>query len=358
MTDTTWVAPPRARVPHWGPDDPTTPRPPRKRMPRRRRAARPSWPRVILLAVPTVLLAVLLARLGPGRHGDPPKTIGIATATASARGTATAQAVPTAAPRPTATPTPDPAPPALMSQLHGIIDPLAGSYDIYVEDLTTGARFGINADHQSIAASVIKLPIAISLLEAQSEGTVDLATKVTPRPDEIQDYGTGSIRYDAPGTSYTIQDLLTRLIKQSDNTAAVVLTDLLGQDKIQQRIDAWGLSQTSLKDDTSTPADIGKLLVMLYEHKVLSPKQSLDLMGLMTNTDFEDRLPQPLPKYVQVAHKIGTEAHGVVNDAAIVVLPGHPYVICVFSDGTAEDEATPALQKISQAVFDYESSLP
>ena len=78
----------------------------------------------------------------------------------------------------------------------------------------------------------------------------------------------------------------------------------------------------------------------------------------MTNTDFEDRLPQPLPKYVQVAHKIGTEAHGVVNDAAIVVLPGHPYVICVFSDGTAEDEATPALQKISQAVFDYESSLP
>ena len=65
------------------------------------------------------------------------------------------------------------------------------------------------------------------------------------KPDEIQDYGTGSIRYDAPGTSYTIQDLLTRLIKQSDNTAAVVLTDLLGQDKIQQRIDGWGLSRTS-----------------------------------------------------------------------------------------------------------------
>lgn len=263
-----------------------------------------------------------------------------------------------AAPQPTAMPTPDPAPQELVSRLNAITGPLAGTYDIDVEDLTTGVHFGINADRPSIAASVIKLPIAIALLEAQSEGTVDLSAKITPKPEEIQDYGTGSIRYDAPGTSYTVQDLLTRMIKQSDNTAAVVLTDLLGQDKIQQRIDAWGLSQTSLKDDTSTPADIGKLLAMLYAHKVLGPKQSLDLMGLMTNTDFEDRLPQPLPKYVEVAHKIGTEARGVVNDAAIVVLPGHPYVLTVFSEGTAESEATTALQKISQAVFDYESALP
>jgi beta-lactamase class A len=246
----------------------------------------------------------------------------------------------------------------LLADLHAITDPLQGTYGIYIEDLNTGEHFGINDQHQFLAASVIKLPLAIALFIAEADGTVQLSTKITPRPELIRDFGTGSMRYDPPGTSYTIEDMLTRMIKQSDNTAAAVLDDVLGEDKVQQRVDGWQLTQTSVKDDMSSPADMGRLLRLLYKHKLISPKRTVDLLGLMTDTDFEDRIPQPLPRYVQVAHKIGTETHGVVNDVAIVVLAGHPYIICVMSDGTTSEEAVPAIRKISETVFLYEENLP
>jgi len=315
---------------------------------------RKSW-RFLLGGIAAVLLATVLARSGVGRQPPSPSRVGAVTPAPSSTSVALV-------PRSVATAVSRAINPSgstgAVESLHAIVDPLQGTYGIYIEDLTSGAHFGINDERPFIAASVIKLTIAVALYQAEAEGTVKFATKVTPTDEQIRGFGTGSIRYDAPGTSYTIDDLLMRLIRQSDNSAAAILTDLLGADKIQQRIQAWGLTQTYLKEDISTAADMGKLLRLIYQHKVLTPARSLDLMGLMTDTDFEDRLPKPLPKYVQVPHKIGTEANGVINDVGIVVLPGHPYSISVFSDGTPGDEGTTTLQKISQAVFNYEVNVP
>ena len=97
---------------------------------------------------------------------------------------------------------------------------------------------------------------------------------------------------------------------------------------------------------------------MLYGHKVLGAKPSLDLMGLMTNTDFEDRLPQPLPKYVEVPHKIGTEAHGVINDAAICRAPRPPVRDLRLLRRHRRGRGHARAAEISQAVFDYESVVP
>src|SRR3712207_8321828 len=37
-----------------------------------------------------------------------------------------------------------------------------------------------------------------------------------------------------------------------------------------------------------------------------NPRLSADMLELMTNTSFEDRLPEPLPEETRVAHKIGS----------------------------------------------------
>src|SRR3712207_1653030 len=48
-----------------------------------------------------------------------------------------------------------------------------------------------------------------------------------------------------------------------------------------------------------------------------NPRLSADMLELMTNTSFEDRLPEPLPEETRVAHKIGSYGD-TFSDAGIV----------------------------------------
>jgi beta-lactamase class A len=137
-----------------------------------------------------------------------------------------------------------------------------------------------------------------------------------------------------------------------------MITQRLGEAYIQSRTRAWGLTNTSIAQDRTTPQDIGTLFSEVAQRKVLPAKSALDLLGLLSDTDFEDRLPALLPAYALVAHKIGTEANGVMNDAGVVVLPTRSYVIAVMTDGANPDQAITTEQQLSQAVFDYEASLP
>jgi beta-lactamase class A len=85
-----------------------------------------------------------------------------------------------------------------------------------------------------------------------------------------------------------------------------------------------------------------------------SPQLSADMLELMTNTAFEDRLPQPLPEETRVAHKIGSY-ETTFSDAGIVFPgdgnTGQEYYIIVFSEGAPQGESTETIQDISLATY-------
>lgn len=316
-----------------------------RRIQRRRRL--PPAP-LLLAAVVLLLLALAARRLHP------------ASPVALSAPTPTVTAAPTTAA--TASPAPSPAVAAplapLGARLAGMTAPLQGTYGVWVYDLTTGVAVGQHEHQQFIAASVIKTYILAALYEQAAAGKLSLDEKMTTSSADIQNFGTGSIRYDPVGSSYTLAELARRAARQSDNTAAFLITKRLGQDAIQARLKAWGLTETSIADDRTTPADIGTLFVKLARRQLLPGQSALDLLGLLTDTDFEDRLPALLPSYALVAHKIGTEANGVDNDAGLVVLPTRSYVVAILTDGADPDQAIAAEQQLSQAVYTYEAALP
>jgi beta-lactamase class A len=248
--------------------------------------------------------------------------------------------------------------PALNATIARLTKPLQGTYGVWVDDLPTGATTGQHAEQQFVAASVIKFCILAALYEESAEGKVSLSEQLTTTTADIQNYGTGSIRYDPVGTSYTLADLAQRAAKQSDNTAAYLIKQRLGEDYIQQRTAAWGLTDTSIAQDRTTPRDIGTLFAAIAQRRLLPAPSALALLGLLTDTDFEDRLPALLPPYALVSHKIGTEANGVMNDAGLVVLPTRSYVVVVMTAGADPDQAITAEQQLSQAAFQYEATLP
>jgi beta-lactamase class A len=79
------------------------------------------------------------------------------------------------------------------------------------------------------------------------------------------------------------------------------------------------------------------------------------MLDLMSNTSFEDRLPQPLPEGTRVAHKIGSY-QSTFSDAGIVFpeesySTDQEYYIVVFSEGATQEEAIETIQEISLAAY-------
>ena len=319
------------------------------RPPRRSPPPRPGLPVAILAII--VLLAVLVIRHARQPSASPPSGVALVSVadqislTASATTTSTTASV-------------DGELDPLRAKIATLTTPLQGTYGVWVEDLPTDVSTGQHAGQQFVAASVIKFCILVALYEESARGQISLNDQITTTAADIQNFGTGSIRYDPVGSSYTLADLARRAAKQSDNTAAYLIMQRLGEQYIQDRTAAWGLTATSIAQDRTTPKDIGTLFAQVAQRRVLPASSALELLGLLTNTDFEDRLPALLPTYAIVAHKIGTEANGVVNDAGLVVLPTRSYVIVILTDGANPDQAITAEQQISQDAFQFESTLP
>ena len=87
-----------------------------------------------------------------------------------------------------------------------------------------------------------------------------------------------------------------------------------------------------------------------------SPQLSAEMLELMTNTSFEDRLPKPLPMGTRVAHKIGSY-ESTFSDAGIVFPEerggtGQEYYIVVCSEGATQEEAKETIRDISLAAYE------
>ncbi|MBI4991440.1 serine hydrolase [Candidatus Gottesmanbacteria bacterium] len=204
------------------------------------------------------------------------------------------------------------------------------------------------------AASVNKIAILAALYFLAGKGEIDLEKIVILQQEDIQDYGTGTIRYDPTGTPYSLKTLARLMMEKSDNTAAYLLGNVtIGIDKIQQLVDSWGLTQTNIMDNKTSAKDMGLLLTKMYLGQITTKPLTLEMFGFMDKSDFDDRIAAGIPEGIKVYHKTGDEI-GKIHDAGIVVLPNHPYYIGIFSTDITDEEDTKRTEaQISDLVFNY-----
>jgi beta-lactamase class A len=232
---------------------------------------------------------------------------------------------------------------------------------VLVFDPHSGKTVSLNADRRFVAASLSKLYALLTLYRAVSQGEMSLDDEITMRPSDIWAYGTGVLsknpsKYPA-GYTMTLRECAEFMIKESDNTAELMLNRYLEEERIEAELHRIGADSTRYWNpiNTTTPHDILLVLKKIADPSYTSPRLSADMLELMTNTSFEDRLPQPLPEETRVAHKIGSY-ESTFSDAGIVFPgesagTGREYYIVVFSEGTSEREARGAIQDISLETY-------
>ncbi len=246
-------------------------------------------------------------------------------------------------------------PEVLKKQIQSAIGDTFKNYSVYIVDFHSNFSMGINESEQFTAASVNKIPILATLYDQAQNGKVNFDQIITLQPDDIQDYGTGSIRYDPPGTTYTVKTLARLMMQKSDNTAAFLLGNyVVGLPTVQSIINSWGLTQTDMANNQTSNKDMELLMHKMYSNNVTNPAATTEMLGFMRDSDFEDRIPGDLPHDVTVYHKIGNGDNGEIHDVGIVVHGNTVYYIGILTtDAGDEDTADKLEAKISKIVYDF-----
>jgi len=238
---------------------------------------------------------------------------------------------------------------------------------VVVFDPYSGETASLNADRRFVAASLSKLYALLTLYRAASQGELSLDDKITMRSSDVWAYGTGVLYKNSDkypvGYTMTLRQCAKFMIKESDNTAELMLNRYLGEKRIEAELHRIGADSIRYwyPINTTTPHDILLVLKKIADPSYTSPQLSAEMLDLMTNTSFEDRLPQPLPEGTRVAHKIGSY-ESTFSDAGIVFPEeggkGQEYYIVVFGEGAAQEEAIETIQDISLATYQTVTAHP
>ncbi|MBI3297600.1 MAG: serine hydrolase [Elusimicrobia bacterium] len=251
-------------------------------------------------------------------------------------------------------------PPAEAPAEPGAPDPFRASFDamtaeleraaasrrwrtaLYVKDLQRGWEWSYHSDDLFPAASLIKLPIMIGVFEKIQRGQLSLYSKLKLRRTTRMG-GSGSLKWSRDGTSYTVRYLLEKLIKESDNTAMMLLLDEVGIGFLQQYFPQMGLVYTEINPDGlrlssdqvrgenyTTAREMGVLLERIYRGELVNGFASELMLDILKRKRARSRLAKHLPPGWQIAHKTGLLRRSC-HDASIVFSPNGDYVMVVLT---------------------------
>lgn len=216
----------------------------------------------------------------------------------------------------------------------------SGDCSVAVVDLISKKNAVID-NHSMQAASLIKLYIAGAVYENIDNGTI---TK-----------------------NDNMDNLLSKMIIESDNTAANDLVTLLGNQDVvlgMERVNRYcithGFTDTHMgrlllapndDDDNYTSVnDVTAFLIQVYEGSLSG---SVDILSYMKSQQRTSKLPAGIPEGVITANKTG-ELSDVENDAMIVLAEEKPYIICVMCQYlSSTGEARTWMTSLSSKVYEY-----
>ncbi len=256
----------------------------------------------------------------------------------------------------------------MRSELHRLASRFPASSAVEILDLSTNYSVGYNASASMPAASTIKVPVMVEVFRQLENGDFNLQRRVELLARD-KDYGSGDLCDEPVGTTWTVSDLLSKMIDISDNTATNMLIRLVGLRSINRTMDDLGLERTRLTQDVrtsnwavrealrSSPDDMVHLLSLMARRRLVDQWSSNEMISILEDDQINTLLPEPLPEDVPIAHKTGS-FFDTLNDVGIVYADEAPYVIAVMTTHLPSlDLGRTFIRSLSKMTFLQESHL-
>lgn len=240
-------------------------------------------------------------------------------------------------------------------------------YSIYIKDLKSGEICFINEKEVVPSASIIKLFIMGKAFELASRGELNLNQRISiDRKDRVP-YSIIYVLDD--NNTYTIKDLITLMIIQSDNTATNKLIDILGMESINKFICDLGFAGTVLKrkmmdfeariqglDNYTAAQDVAKFLELLYNGKLINRDFSDRMLEIMKRQLDNSMMKIDIDDELTIAHKTG-DLTNIKHDAGIIYAEQKQYIFIMLTwDAYSNNYARNIIGRVSKITYDYLTS--
>ena len=235
---------------------------------------------------------------------------------------------------------------ALRKSLDSIADSHQGVVGYSIIDLASNIRMSRRGDEKFPTASLIKVPILVTVYDLVEKGQLSLDDPLTVlKIDKVP--GSGIIQHLHDGMILTVRDAAWLMITISDNTATNLLLDRIIIRRVWAKMDSLGLTQTrvhsksflrnsSVAMDSSvkyglgvtTPNEMARLFEHLALGRAVSPSADSAMLTVLYNTN-SDMMMQRFAGGVRTAHKSG-ETNEVRTECSLFELPNR-VVACVLT---------------------------
>ena len=210
--------------------------------------------------------------------------------------------------------------------LHRTLDSLAdkhhGVVGYVVHNLDTSERLERRADQTFPTASLIKVPVLVTVYGLVEQGMLSLDDPLTVlKIDKVP--GAGLLQFMHDNSTITVHDAAWLMATISDNTATNLLLDRIIIRRVWDAMEKLGLMHTkvhskvflrnaSVAMDSSvkyglgvtTPSEMARLFALLSEGKAVSPKADSAMLDILAhNEDME--LANRFVTGLDVPHKTG-----------------------------------------------------
>jgi len=262
---------------------------------------------------------------------------------------ALAAAGPAAAQTPTTGFRPDTA--ALRRALDSLVAAHHGTVGYSVIDVETGATLSARGDETFPTASLIKVPILVTVYDLYAAGRLSPDDRLTVLGiDKVP--GSGILQHLHDGLVITVADAAWLMATISDNTATNLLLDRIIIRRVWDKMEALGLRNTkvhaksflrssSVAMDSSlkyglgvtTPNEMARLFQLLAEGKAVSPAADSAMLRILEHGD-DYRTLQRYAGNVRSARKTGL-GDTVRTECSLFYLR-HRVVACVLTKDNAD----------------------
>lgn len=236
----------------------------------------------------------------------------------------------------------------------------ASAAGVYFRDLAAGTWFGVNEREPLAPQDLLAVPVMMAYFKWAETSPLILRRAI---PYDRGDQGgetAPSHRPLEPGRSYTLDELIFRMIVQGDRTALAVLREHLPGEKLERVYhDLSPDRDPAHNEDWLTLNGYAPFLRVLYSASYLERDTSERALDYLVQATYRSGLRSGVPKAVDVAGSFGAaeaEAPGrgeerSVHEIGIVYLPGRPYLLGIVARGTDEPKLEGLIRDISSLVY-------
>ncbi len=239
-------------------------------------------------------------------------------------------------------------------QQQGVLD----SASIYFRELNGGQFFSINPSMEFVPASLLKVPLAMSVyLQGEREpGFLQSPVFVSGTNAPASEYFTAPMIEGS--STYSVEQLVDAMSINSDNNAAMGLVGTISTADLDQAYSDLGVIVPQNQEYTMTVATYAGFFRVLYNATYLNHNDSEHLLSLLSQSVFTKGIVAGVPSNITVAHKFGERGY---NNPAIpdqlhdcgIVYAKKPYIVCIMTQGNGYDAMAGVIATISKMVYAY-----